>query len=102
VRTAAPILILAATTAAAHAQVATWYWTVSDTGDGDGLIEPGESALLTLWMGFDPRQDQYGGGVAWAGPYNILGDAAWESGAVEARENRLGLFGDDDGTLAAR
>lgn len=99
-RTAAPILILAATTAAASAQVATWYWTVSDTGNGDGLIEPGESALLTLWLSFEPRQDQAGGGVAFIGPYDILGNDRWSLGSVEQHTNLL-LIGDgqDAGVL---
>ncbi|MCL4741263.1 MAG: hypothetical protein KJZ54_03580 [Phycisphaerales bacterium] len=89
---AAPIIILAATTAAASAQVATWYWTVSDTGNGDGVIGPGESALLSLWVAFDPRQDQPGGGVAAAGPYDTLGEGGWASGTVESRVNHL-FFG---------
>ncbi len=97
---AAPIVILAATAAAAHAQVATWYWTVSDTGNGDGLIEPGESAVLTLWVGFDPRQDHAGGGVSASGPYDILGSAAWASGTITERTNHMWFGIDEDtGTL---
>jgi len=93
-------LTLALATAAASAQIATWYWTVSDTGNGDGLIEPGESAILTLWVSFEPRQDQFGGGFAWAGPYGIIGNSAWANGTVDDRANLLdghGFF--DDGSL---
>ncbi|MCW5776514.1 MAG: hypothetical protein KIS87_08760 [Phycisphaeraceae bacterium] len=86
--------IAALCTACAHGQVATWYWTVSDTGNGDGIIEPGESALLTLWMAFEPRQDQPGGGLAQAGPYDIAGSDTWSNGVVESWERRLGDFSD--------
>jgi hypothetical protein len=82
----------------ARADVVTWFWTVSDTGNGDGLIEPGESALLTLSMAFDPPQPQLGGMFAQAGPYDILGNAAWAAGAVDARENYLD-DASDSGTL---
>ncbi len=95
---AAPIVILAATAAVASAQVATWYWTVSDTGNGNGLIEPGESAVLTLWLAFEPRQDQLGGGFAQAGFYDILGNSAWAEGHVEERTQLL-PYSTSDGVL---
>ncbi|MCW5776515.1 MAG: hypothetical protein KIS87_08765 [Phycisphaeraceae bacterium] len=79
--------VAALCTACAHGQVATWYWTVSDTGNGDGVIEPGESALLTLWVSFEPRQDQYGGGYMQTGPYSITGGGTWAEGAIDAFEN---------------
>ena len=73
------VLLLATTSApAASAQVATWFWTVSDTGNGDGIIEPDESALLTLWMAFDPPNH----GFSLAGPYDIVGDDAWMDGVI--------------------
>jgi hypothetical protein len=93
------IILLALGAAVARADVATWFWTVSDTGNGDGVIEPGESARITLWAGFDPRHD-YSGGFSEAGPYTISGDAAWSAGIVEEYRNLLDpehAFG--DGTL---
>ncbi len=94
-RTAAPILFLAATTAAASAQVATWYWTVSDTGNGDGVIQPGESALLLLSASFDPPQPN-DGGFAGTDPYSILGAGGWASGVVDERVNLLDGHGIHD------
>ncbi len=96
----AAVTAMAVSACVAEAQVATWYWTVSDTGNGDGLVEPGESALLTLWVGFNPRQDQAGGGFAWAGPYDVVGNDTWAWGTVEQRLNLLdGHGGYDNGTL---
>ena len=90
------ILLLAVVPAAARANLATWFWTVSDTGNGDGVIEPGESALLTLSVAFDPVAT----GLALAGPYTISGEAAWSRGTVDDRAN---LFDPhdffDDGSL---
>lgn len=67
---------------------ATWFWTVSDTGDGDGLIEHTETALLTLSCGFDPPQPQDGGGFA-AAIYDIIGNEGWAQGTVESYTNLL-------------
>jgi len=90
--------MIAAPACDAIAQVATWYWIVTDTGNGDGLIEPGESALLTLWVAFEPRQDQLGGGLAQAGFYDILGNSAWAQGHVEETIQRL-PYSTSDGKL---
>ncbi len=79
----ATLAVLVIPASAVSAQVATWSWTVSDTGNGDGVIEPGESALLTVWMSFEPRQDQFGGGYAQVGPYSILGNDAWAAGTLD-------------------
>ncbi len=90
------IVIGASSASIASADIATWSWTVSDTGNGDGLVEPGESALLSLWIGFDPEAI----GVSEAGPYFITGDGRWQAGTVEGYKNeldQLGIYG--DGTL---
>lgn len=74
----------AALAASASAQnIATWYWTVSDTGNGDGLVEPGESALLELFCAFEPPPPPEGG---YAGPttyYDIVGDDGWKGGTID-------------------
>ena len=79
------ILLLAVVPAAARADVASWFWTVSDTGNGDGIIQPGESALLTLWAGFEPGAT----GLSEAGPYAVTGDPVWKVGVIDAYENLL-------------
>ncbi len=94
IRTAIVVGVLSASTASA--EIAFWFWTVSDTGDEDGFIEPGESALLSLWVGFDPHQV----GFSEAGPYTVTGDSRWAAGTIDAFDNLLdplGAFG--DGTL---
>lgn len=92
----ASMTIVAISSCSAAAQVATWYWTVSDTGNGDGLIQFGESAVLTLWAGFDPRQDQTGGGFAGTDRYDIEGSSAWGHGDVDERANLLDFAGHFD------
>lgn len=87
------IVLLALAPAMARADVATWFWTVNDTGNGNGLIEPGESALLTLALSFDPRQDQFGGMFGDAGPYDILGNAPWAAGHIEEFDNLVDDLG---------
>lgn len=52
IRAAIMVGVLSASTASA--EIAFWFWTVSDTGNEDGLIEPGESVLLSLRIGFEP------------------------------------------------
>lgn len=42
------IVVLTGLSGMAGAQTMTFSWSVSDTGNGDGLIEPGEHALLLL------------------------------------------------------
>lgn len=94
IRTAIMVGVLSAS--AASADIAFWFWTATDTGDGDSFVEPGESALLSLWVGFDPQAT----GVAETGPYTITGDRRWQAGTVESYENRLDqldIYG--DGTL---
>jgi MYXO-CTERM domain-containing protein len=82
-------MLLLVAAGAARGEVVTWFWEVGDTGNGDGIIEPGESALLTLWAAFDPPQPQDGGMFAEAGPYDIVGDARWGQGVVHEYDNLL-------------
>lgn len=49
------LIAVAGMAAVASAQTMTISWTVSDTGNGDGIIEPGESALLTMSADMNPR-----------------------------------------------
>lgn len=69
--------------------VGDWSWVVTDTGDGDGLVEPGESVLLTLLLAFDPPQPQEGGGLGTTEFYDLLGNAAWEQGTIDQWEGFL-------------
>lgn len=94
------ILLLLLSVSGARADIATWFWAVTDTGNGDGVIEPGESALLTLGTALDPPQPQYGGMFGQSGPYDILGNPPWTGGRVEAFENLLD-WGSGDGLLDA-
>jgi hypothetical protein len=89
------VVVLSLGASVARADVATWIWTVSDTGNGDGIIEPSESALLTLSVAFDPPQPQDGGMFAAAGPYDILGDATWAGGMIDTYDARLDQFSED-------
>ncbi len=45
---AAAVVALAAAASAASAQSINWTWTVSDTGNADGIIEPGEHGIFSL------------------------------------------------------
>lgn len=62
------ILLTALLATGAHAQTATWTWEVL-TDDGDALVEPGETASVTLTMDLTPdagEGDVLGfGGAAW-------------------------------------
>lgn len=51
----------------------TFSWTASDTGNGDGIVEPGESAVVTLWAFMDPEAVMFA-----AAYYDIAGDEAWQ------------------------
>lgn len=50
--------------------------------------------LLTLWMAFEPRQDQFGGGLMQSGPYDIVGNVDWADGVVEQWKRWVGEFSD--------
>ncbi|QKK07448.1 MAG: PEP-CTERM sorting domain-containing protein [Planctomycetota bacterium] len=73
--------------------VMTITWSASDTGNGDGIVEPGESAVMTMWAEMSPGQTGFAGSI-----YDLNGDALWQAGTVESYENLLGEL-TDDGTL---
>lgn len=79
----------------------TFSWTVTDTGDGDGIVVPGEAAVLTLWASMDPDQSGNGGGYA-GSIFDITGDAEeWQHGTVLTYENLVDSLGTGPGQLNA-
>ncbi len=79
------LIAVAGIAAAASAQgTLTYSWNVSDTGNGDGVIEPGESALLTMIGTMDPGATGFAGSI-----YDIVGVSNWDTGTVDAYENHL-------------
>ena len=93
---AAAAVGLAAGAAAQQHGTICWFWTFEDTAGNTDRVHPGESALLTLWAGFDPPNH----GFAQAGPYDIRGDAEWSAGSIDDFENLL-FFQSGFGTLQA-
>ena len=93
----ASLIVVAGIAAAAGAQTMTYNWSVTDDGNGDGLIEPGESAMLTLSASMDPDQSGTDGGFA-GSIYEILGGTNWDTGVVAVHDNLLDAL-TDDGTL---
>lgn len=96
-KTAAFVLIAGLASAAA-ADVMTFDWTVGDTGNNDGLIEEGESAMLTLWAAMDPDQSGNGGGYA-GSIFGIFGTGNWGTGTVDSYSNLVDSLGNGPGTL---
>ncbi len=78
------LTVVAGLAAAASAQTLTYSWSVSDTGNGDGVIEPGESALLTMSGTMDPGATGFAGSI-----FDIIGVSNWDTGTVDAYENML-------------
>ncbi len=70
-------------------------WSASDTGNGDGVVEPGESAVMTMWAEMDPGATGFAGSI-----YDIAGDADWAAGTVVSYDNFLDAL-TNDGTLGA-
>ena len=68
----------------------TYSWSVGDTGNNDGLIEPGESAVLTMRGAMDPAATGFAGSI-----YDIAGIANWDTGAVASYTNFLKALTDD-------
>ncbi len=89
----ASVIAVAGIAAAASAQTVTYSWTVSDTGNGDGVIEPGESALLTMSATMDPGATGFAGSI-----YDIIGGMNWDTGSVDSYHNELNAL-TDNGTL---
>lgn len=85
-RVCAVIAAVAGTVGTAAAQNGTvcWYWTVSDTGNGDGVIDCGESALLTLWALANPANTGFADAI-----YDITGDGEWDKGTLDSWDNYL-------------
>lgn len=90
------LFIVAGIAAAASAQgTMTMDWTVSDTGNGDGIIEPGESALLALSATMNPMpQVGYGGSI-----FDIIGTSNWNTGTVDSYLNLIDSLATGPGTL---
>jgi hypothetical protein len=88
------LTVCAAASIAAAQGTMTYAWDVSDTGNGDGFIEPGETALLTLYALMDPGATGFAGSI-----FEIAGDDEWQSkGAVVRIDNLLDSL-TDNGTL---
>lgn len=92
------LVLLAGLASAAAADVMTFDWTVGDTGNNDGVIEPGESAMLTLWVAMDPDQSGNGGGYA-GSIFGIFGTGNWGTGSVDSYANLVDSLGNGPGTL---
>jgi len=87
----ASLFAVAGLAAAAAAQgTLTYSWSVSDTGNGDGVIEPGESALLTMTGSMDPGATGFAGSI-----YDVVGVSNWDTGAVASYTNHLKDLTDD-------
>jgi hypothetical protein len=88
------LIVVAGIAAAASAQGTKYItWTVGDTGNNDGVIDVGESALLDMWAQMDP------GAVGFAGSiYDISGDGEWAAGTLDSYDNLLDAL-TNDGTL---
>jgi hypothetical protein len=80
----ASLIALAGLAAAASAQTLTYSWSVGDTGNNDGIITNGESALLTLTGTMDPGATGFAGSI-----YEIIGQSNWDTGTVDSFENML-------------
>ena len=91
------LIVVAGMAAVASAQTMTISWMVSDTGNGDGIIEPGESALLSMWASMDPGATGFAGSI-----YDIIGTSNWDTGTIGEfdYDNLLDEL-TDDGTLQA-
>jgi MYXO-CTERM domain-containing protein len=92
----ASITVVAGLAAAAAAQngTMTYVWTVGDTGNGDGNINVGESALLSLWASMDPGATGFAGSI-----YDIKGFLNWDTGTVESAVNLVDTLGTGPGDL---
>jgi hypothetical protein len=86
----ASLIAVAGFAAAAAAQgTLTYSWSVSDTGNGDGIIEQGEAALLTMIGTMDPGATGIAGTI-----YDIVGLNNWDTGTVSENTNHLAALTD--------
>ena len=87
----ASLIAVAGLAAVASAQnVLTYSWSVSDTGNANGVIEPGESALLTMKGTMAPGATGFAGSI-----YQILGGTNWNTGSVDSYDNLLDALTND-------
>lgn len=91
----ASIVAMVVLSGAAGAQTMTFTWTVGDTGNNDGVIEPGENALLNLWATMEPGATGFAGSI-----YEIAGNSFWQAGTVVRYDNLLDDL-TNDGTLGS-
>jgi hypothetical protein len=81
-----PHALIVAAASNAHAQVdgkATWLWEVT-TDDGDSIVEPGESAQVSLMLDMDPDVNYPDGPVLGLGgvAFDLVGDGGAANGQV--------------------
>lgn len=91
------VLALAGIAGAASAQsTINWYWVVGDTGNNDGVISPGENALLSLYAEFSEPGLHYAGSI-----FDILGSANLDTGTYVSRgaNPKLKELSNGDGVL---
>ncbi len=72
-----------------------WYWTVSDTGNEDGIVQPGEHALLVLLADWDGAPPVYFA----ASFFDIVGNSGWDDGTLLVADGNdtLGQMTNEDG-----
>jgi len=87
------LIVVAGIAAAAGAQTMTISWTYSDDGNADGIIDPGETGIATMWASMDPDQSANQGGFA-GSIYDISGDARFADG-TSSYNNLLDSLTDD-------
>jgi hypothetical protein len=91
----ASLIAVAGIAAAASAQTMTYSWVVSDSGNADGVIEPGEAAQLTLWATMDPTPP-----IGVAGSVDdIIGGTNWTTGSLSNLANLVDTLNTGPGTL---
>ena len=89
------IVVLTGLIGVAEAQTMTFSWSATDTGNGDGIVEPGENAILLLSAVMDPGEIGFAGSI-----FEIMGNIHWQAGTVVRYDNLLDDL-TDDGTLGA-
>ncbi|MDX9911335.1 MAG: hypothetical protein RBS39_05850 [Phycisphaerales bacterium] len=70
---------------AANAQTMNFSWQVSDTGNGDGVIEPGENARLSLWASWNSA-DMFAASL-----FNVTNVANFDTGSIVQAARPAGL-----------
>ena len=82
----ATLIAVAGIAGVASAQTMTMNWTLSDDGDGDGILTPGETGIATMWATMDPGTTGFAGSI-----YNFNTDGA----GAYAFDNLLDALTDD-------